>query len=117
MTHSMLTHPVLGCGGPLIGEGLVLPLKRWFSTGHREAGGSVLRVCGQVQGENSFGAAPLRSGLREEAGARLGHAPGLCALCARRTETLRVVGQPSSSMGPWSGSSKEYSTEKATGFT
>lgn len=38
------------------------------------------------------------------------HVPGC-------TETRRVVGQPSSSMGPWSGSSREYSTEKATGFT
>lgn len=33
------------------------------------------------------------------------------------TETRRVVGQPSSSTGPWSGSSREYSTEKVTGFT
>lgn len=39
------------------------------------------------------------------------------ALLAGPTETLRAVGQPSSSMGPWSGSSREYSTEKVTGFT
>lgn len=36
---------------------------------------------------------------------------------AGRTDTLSVVGQPLSSMGPLSGSSREYSTEKATGFT
>lgn len=43
--------------------------------------------------------------------------PG-CVPCMQAcTETRRVEGQPSSSTGPWSGSSREYSTQKVTGFT
>jgi hypothetical protein len=42
---------------------------------------------------------------------------GGLACAPGRTETLSVVGQPSSSMGPCSGSSSEYSTENAMGFT
>lgn len=57
----------------------------------------------------------LDLGFGERVGAegteRLGHVPPGC------TETRRVVGQPSSSTGPWSGSSREYSTQKVTGFT
>lgn len=76
----------------------------------------MLRVCGQVQG-NSSGADPSGLGFGRRQGRGWGMRRG-CAPCVPgRTETLIVVGQPSSSMGPWSGSSKEYSTEKATGFT
>lgn len=41
----------------------------------------------------------------------------VCGRGAGRTDTLSVVGQPLSSMGPKSGSSREYSTENVTGFT
>lgn len=56
----------------------------------------------------------------EEVEVGVGFMPEVHALyrdVPRCTETLRVVGQPSSSMGPWSGSSREYSAEKVTGFT
>lgn len=48
------------------------------------------------------------------------HTTGLGVVCGRRagrTDTLSVVGQPLSSMGPKSGSSREYSMENVTGFT
>lgn len=54
----------------------------------------------------------MREGLLQTTG--LGW---VCGRGAGRTDTLSVVGQPLSSMGPKSGSSREYSTENVTGFT